>query len=323
MSIASGGASIYPQCVQIVDALSYSTNLQLVLVLAGSSACFVDNPGVRETATRPTGSDTSASSSSGSTLTGGTTSSTTALQSTSNATTDSGSTTGSGSTSRASTSTSDTTSTGESTSTTTGCTRQHWYIDDDKDGFGNPLAVTMACEPPPGYVDNPDDCNDKDEKINPDIAELCDGVDNNCNNLIDEWSAINLSCQGCSMTALGASVYHICTQQSTFDEAREICQNRDSDLVIIETIGESKSISMLVQGLQPLWLGLSDTAVEGSFVWINGSALVESQAPWAPGEPNNANNAEDCVLQNPLFANTWNDRSCLFTATPLCESPLP
>ena len=181
----------------------------------------------------------------------------------------------------------------------------------------------MACDQPRGYVDNPDDCDDTTEKISPTKTELCDGFDNNCNKLIDEWSVLNGFCQGCSMTALGASVYHICEDSSSFAEAREICMDRGGDLVIIGTISETKSVSMLVQGLQPLWIGLRDTAVEGSFVWLDGSALVASQALWAPGEPNNANDQEDCVLHVPLLGNTWNDRSCDFTATPLCESPLP
>ena len=54
------------------------------------------------------------------------------------------------------------------------------------------------------------------------------------------------------------------------------------------------------------WIGLSDEAVEGTFVWDDGTPL--SFTSWAPGEPNNQNN-EDGVL---LFGGSmqpalWND----------------
>ncbi|MDP6582999.1 MAG: putative metal-binding motif-containing protein, partial [Vicinamibacterales bacterium] len=37
-----------------------------------------------------------------------------------------------------------------------------WYEDADGDGFGDPAAVTAACDPPPDHVDLPGDCDDGD-----------------------------------------------------------------------------------------------------------------------------------------------------------------
>lgn len=61
-----------------------------------------------------------------------------------------------------------------------------FHADADGDGYGNPAVAQGACSQPPGYVSNNNDCNDSNAAIKPGAAELCDGVDNNCNGLIDE-----------------------------------------------------------------------------------------------------------------------------------------
>ena len=52
-------------------------------------------------------------------------------------------------------------------------------IDEDGDGF----AVFNECGIKNG---NGIDCNDNDATVNPEVTEICDGIDNNCNGLIDE-----------------------------------------------------------------------------------------------------------------------------------------
>ena len=61
-----------------------------------------------------------------------------------------------------------------------------WYRDADGDGYGNPDVTPFACSVPAGYVDNPDDCNDAQAAINPGAIEICDDIDNNCNDENDE-----------------------------------------------------------------------------------------------------------------------------------------
>lgn len=56
------------------------------------------------------------------------------------------------------------------------CTLVDNCLDNDGDGYG------MGCN-----LGN--DCNDNDRDIHPGKAEVCDGIDNNCNNLIDEGIA--------------------------------------------------------------------------------------------------------------------------------------
>ena len=61
-----------------------------------------------------------------------------------------------------------------------------WYQDFDLDGYGNAAVSIVTCTPPPGYVTNDDDCNDTNAAIKPGAAEVCDGVDNDCDGLTDE-----------------------------------------------------------------------------------------------------------------------------------------
>ncbi len=66
-----------------------------------------------------------------------------------------------------------------------------FYADADADTFGDIAAPLYACTLPPGGAANSVDCNDGDASINPTAVEVCDGVDQNCNGVVDE--AVELS----------------------------------------------------------------------------------------------------------------------------------
>jgi hypothetical protein len=56
-----------------------------------------------------------------------------------------------------------------------------WYADADGDGAGDPETVVMACAEPEGAVETALDCDDTDEDVSPEHAEVWyDGVDNDC-----------------------------------------------------------------------------------------------------------------------------------------------
>jgi hypothetical protein len=61
-----------------------------------------------------------------------------------------------------------------------------YYRDLDNDGHGNAGATMAACSAPSGYVSSSDDCDDNTNLRYPGKAEVCDGVDNNCNVTVDE-----------------------------------------------------------------------------------------------------------------------------------------
>jgi len=62
-----------------------------------------------------------------------------------------------------------------------------YYQDLDGDGFGSYEETTEACTPPPGYVENFDDCDDLNAQVNPLAREICNGgTDDNCNGRADD-----------------------------------------------------------------------------------------------------------------------------------------
>ena len=90
-------------------------------------------------------------------------------------------------------------------------------VDNDGDGFG----TGAGCQG--------QDCNDTNPNIHPGAAESCNGVDDNCNNLIDEGIA-DLAC-GVGSCARGgpacvAGVVQVCTPGAP---GVEVCNGQDDD----------------------------------------------------------------------------------------------
>lgn len=64
-----------------------------------------------------------------------------------------------------------------------------WYTDADGDGYGFDASTVLACDAPTGHSSVGGDCKDSSDAINPSEAELCNGVDDDCNEGIDESTA--------------------------------------------------------------------------------------------------------------------------------------
>jgi uncharacterized protein YkwD len=65
-------------------------------------------------------------------------------------------------------------------------TKRAWYRDRDADNYGAPTNSIMAFEQPDGFVINSLDCDDTKVGVSPAAKEKADGLDNNCDGLVDE-----------------------------------------------------------------------------------------------------------------------------------------
>lgn len=67
-----------------------------------------------------------------------------------------------------------------------------------------------------------------------------------------------------------------------------------------------------------MWIGLSDRAREGAWVWDDGS--TQGRSLWASGQPDNAGSAEDCAH---IYDNyDLNDNRCSAQMEALCETDM-
>ena len=70
-----------------------------------------------------------------------------------------------------------------------------WYQDSDGDGFGNEDVVVYSCAIElEGFVRYGEDCDDfspNAASVYPTSDEYCDGIDNNCDGVIDGEQAID------------------------------------------------------------------------------------------------------------------------------------
>ena len=61
-----------------------------------------------------------------------------------------------------------------------------FYTDQDADGYGDPSVPVHGCAQPEGTVPGSTDCDDGDATVFPGGDEQCDGIDNDCDGVIDD-----------------------------------------------------------------------------------------------------------------------------------------
>lgn len=110
-------------------------------------------------------------------------------------------------------------------------------------------------------------------------------------------------------------LYYLLSQQSWADSENEAV-SLGGHLATVSNQAENDWINQTFSqfGGQPryLWLGLNDQAVEGEFVWVSGEP--SAYRDWAPGQPDNWNDDEDCAHGAWTDDGKWNDLSCISTS---------
>lgn len=109
-----------------------------------------------------------------------------------------------------------------------------WFPDADEDGFGQIDGTpTIACNKPEGHVASSTDCDDTRYHVSPDADELCDGVDQNCNGLIDD-DALDAIAWYADLDGDGFGVYdttiRACTQPPNGATNYADCDDADANI---------------------------------------------------------------------------------------------
>jgi hypothetical protein len=60
------------------------------------------------------------------------------------------------------------------------------FVDADGDGFGDPASRELVCVLTEGLVTDKSDCDDQRSLVYPGALEICDGIDNDCDDRIDD-----------------------------------------------------------------------------------------------------------------------------------------
>jgi hypothetical protein len=105
-----------------------------------------------------------------------------------------------------------------------------FYQDLDGDQYGTDAATQNACARPAGFALEQDDCADDDAARNPGAAEVCDGVDNNCRDGIDEGHpqvALFPDGDGDGFGATGAAPSLACVGVPGWAETATDCDDSD------------------------------------------------------------------------------------------------
>ena len=91
--------------------------------------------------------------------------------------------------------------------------------------------------------------------------------------------------------------------------ARAHCQQLGGDLASIRTPAESDEVRALMMSTENVFsnhaahIGMTDTAVHGEFVWLDGTAVEFTN--WGGGQPDDPSSGEHCVAVYLAFPGQW------------------
>ncbi len=107
-----------------------------------------------------------------------------------------------------------------------------YYRDSDGDGYGDPEVYLTVCTQPSGYVSNSDDCSDSNALVKPGSEEVCNGIDDNCNDLVDEDIAFSTYYQDADGDTYGNDSIAIeaCSQPAGYSSNSTDCNDSNASI---------------------------------------------------------------------------------------------
>jgi hypothetical protein len=156
------------------------------------------------------------------------------------------------------------------------------------------------------------DCDDTSVTAYPGGTEVCgDEIDNDCDGGIDDLP-------GCIYTCTVISPWIVCIDTVTWAVAESACELYGGHLATFGSSAENSEAAAAAASVRSggFWIGFTDAAVEGSWAWMDGTAV--SYTNWSSGEPNDSG-GEDCACTNWSSTGNWNDLTCSASEPFICE----
>ncbi|XP_026075390.1 CD209 antigen-like protein C [Carassius auratus] len=110
-----------------------------------------------------------------------------------------------------------------------------------------------------------------------------------------------------------SSLYFISPDGKSWTDSRRYCTERGADLIIINNRDEQDFVK-IISGTKAVWIGLTDSEVEGRWKWVDDSTLTSGF--WSPAEPNSNYGNEDCAYS---YISWWYDYPCYVGLQWICE----
>ena len=102
-------------------------------------------------------------------------------------------------------------------------------------------------------------------------------------------------------------IYQLTPSRQLWQQSRQYCQNWGGDLAVhgVKTLkNRKKLIQNLSVNQDYIWIGGSDVASEGNWIWVNGERASSSEIIWDGGQPNNSRSGNYLLLvANPSLSN--------------------
>ncbi|KAL4233231.1 C-type lectin domain 4 [Mactra antiquata] len=120
--------------------------------------------------------------------------------------------------------------------------------------------------------------------------------------------------------AYEGSCYLLGHKTLTFNDAVVFCSNQSAFVVHVETSMENNFLKYFLQEMNSYdyWIGMTDAVTENQWLWHGTDSEVEF-FDWAPGEPHNLQNNEDCAVFGDTINEQWADVDCSSKRKPVCE----
>jgi cysteine-rich repeat protein len=171
------------------------------------------------------------------------------------------------------------------------------FQDFDGDTYGNAAVFLRSCDAPQGYVSDNTDCNDNNVNIHPSAAEICNGIDDDCNALTldgtdETWLNDPTTC-GIGECASNGNL--ICQAGAQIDTcsagtpSAELCDNLDNDC----------DGSIADDGVDETWYnqptscGIGVCAAAGNWICSSGQQTDTCQIGQPTGNDDNCNGLDD------------------------------